>query len=223
MLLESLVTTVPRIPWIRIMYAYPGCVTNRLISVMAEHPQILPYLDMPLQHAHPDILRLMKRPANVKWVHQTLDKMRKKIHQLAIRTTFIVGYPGETEKEFQALLNFVREIQFDRIGAFPFSFEPGTASERLGDPVPETTKQERLERLMLTQQEISLERNRNLIGKILPVLVEGCDNEISVGRSYRDAPEIDGLVFIEGKLPIGEIVNIRVTGALPHDLIGNPV
>ncbi len=222
-LLEALVKTVPRIPWVRILYAYPGCITDRLISVMAENPQILPYLDIPLQHAHPDILRRMKRPADMKWVYRTLDKMRKKMPQLAIRTTFIVGYPGETEKEFQVLLNFVREIQFDRIGVFPFSFEPGTASEELGDPVLSETKQKRLERLMLQQQEISLSKNRSFIGKALPVLIEGYDNGISAGRSYRDAPEIDGLVFIEGKLPVGEIVNIRVTGALTYDLIGNPI
>lgn len=222
-LLEALAKAVPRIPWIRILYAYPGYVTDRLISVMAENPQILPYLDMPLQHAHPDILRRMKRPANMKWVYRTLDVMRKKMPLLAIRTTFIVGYPGETEKEFEALLDFVQEIQFDRIGVFPFSFEPGTASEKLGDPVPAEIKQTRLERLMLKQQEISLEKNRSFIGKILPILIEGYNNGISVGRSYRDAPEIDGLVFVEGKLPVGEIVNIRVTGALTYDLIGNRI
>jgi len=120
------------------------------------------------------------------------------------------------------LLDFIREIQFDRVGVFTFSFEPGTASEALGDPVPPEIKQERLEHLMLAQKEISLSRNRRFIGKSLPVLIEGCNNGVSIGRSYRDAPEIDGLVFVETQLPIGEIVNIRATGAMPYDLIGTP-
>ena len=134
--LSRLTKAVPEIDWIRIMYAYPGYVTDRLIEVMASNPQILHYLDMPLQHAHPDTLRRMKRPANMDWVYRTLEKMRTAMPDLALRTTFIVGYPGETEAEFQTLLDFVKEIRFDRVGTFQFSFEPGTASEPLGDPVP---------------------------------------------------------------------------------------
>ena len=142
-LLENLTASVPDLDWIRIMYAYPGYVTDRLIDVMASSKQVLPYLDMPLQHAHPKTLHRMKRPSNIEWVHKTLEKMRAKIPNLAIRTTFIVGYPGETEEEFAALEEFVREIRFDRAGAFKFSFEPGTSSEPLGDPVPPEVKQER--------------------------------------------------------------------------------
>ncbi len=219
-LLENMAAAAPGIPWIRILYAYPGYVTDRLIEVMASHPQILPYLDMPLQHAHPATLRRMRRPANMEWVYRTLEKMRQALPNLALRTTFIVGYPGETEEEFQALLDFVAEIRFDHVGAFTFSFETGTASEPLGDPVLQEVKDERLERLMLLQQEISLARNQKLIGKTLPVLVEGFDNGLSVGRSYRDAPEIDGLVLVEGKAPIGEISPVQITGALVHDLTG---
>ncbi len=219
-LLENMVLAASEIPWIRILYAYPGYVTDRLIEVMAAHSQILPYLDMPLQHAHRATLLRMRRPANMEWVYRTLEKMRAAIPTLALRTTFIVGYPGETEEEFQALLDFVAEIQFDHVGAFTFSFETGTASEPLGDPVPQPVKEERLERLMLLQQEISLRRNQQLIGKTLPVLVEGFDNGLSVGRSYRDAPEIDGLVLVEGKAPIGEISPVQITGAMTHDLTG---
>jgi ribosomal protein S12 methylthiotransferase len=160
----------------------------------------------------------MKRPANIDWVHKTLAKMRKAMPDLALRTTFIVGYPGETEEEFHTLLDFVQEIKFDHVGAFPFSFEPGTSSEPLGDPVAPEVKEERLERLMLLQQNISMLRNQGLVGKHLDVLVEGYDNGISIGRSYRDAPEIDGLVLIEGQAPVGEIVPVHVTSALPHDL-----
>jgi len=189
-----------------------------VLQVMVDNPQILPYLDIPLQHAHPDVLRRMRRPANMDWVYRTLEKMRAALPGLALRTTFIVGYPGETETEFQTLLDFIREIRFDHVGAFTFSFEPGTGSELLGDPISAEIKQERLERLMLLQQDISLSCNQKLVGKKMDVLVEGYDRGISIGRSYRDAPEIDGMVLIEGKAPVGEITRVQITGAMPHDL-----
>lgn len=219
-LLVNLVNAAPEIDWIRIMYAYPGYVTDRLIEVMASHPQIVPYLDMPLQHAHPDALRRMRRPANMDWVHRTLDKMRRTLPNLALRTTFIVGYPGETEAEFQTLLDFVDEIRFDRVGAFQFSFEPGTPSEPLGDPVPAEVKQERYERLMERQSPISLQKNQALVGGVLNVLIEGRGDGISLGRSYRDAPEIDGMVILEGELPVGELIPARISGAMTYDLSG---
>jgi ribosomal protein S12 methylthiotransferase len=219
-LLEELTTSVPDMDWIRIMYAYPGYVTDRMIDVMASSKQVLPYLDMPLQHAHPKTLYRMRRPSNIEWVHRTLSKMRAKIPNLAIRTTFIVGYPGETDEEYQALLDFVQEIRFDRVGTFQFSFEPGTTSEPLGDPIPAEVKQERFERLMELQQTISMQINQSYVGKTLDVLVEGKDKGISIGRSYRDAPEIDGMVFIEGDAGIGEIVPVKITGAMAYDLTG---
>jgi len=219
-LLEGMVAVAPQLPWIRILYAYPGYVTDHLIEVMASNPQILPYLDIPLQHAHPDVLKRMRRPADMDWVYRTLAKIRSAVPDLAIRTTFIVGYPGETEAEFQELLDFIQEIKFDHIGAFTFSFEPGTASEPLGDPVPSEVKEERLQRLMTHQEAISLEKNQAFIGKILDVLVEGQNKGMSIGRSRRDAPEIDGLVIIDGNAPVGEIIPVRVTGALTHDLTG---
>ncbi|MCC6147611.1 MAG: 30S ribosomal protein S12 methylthiotransferase RimO [Anaerolineaceae bacterium] len=220
-LLEEILKSTPHIPWIRLLYTYPGYVTNRLIELMASQPQILPYLDMPLQHAHPGILTRMRRPANMDWVYKTLEKMRKAIPGLTLRTTFIVGYPGETETEFQTLLDFVAEIRFDHVGVFPFSFEAGTASEPLGDPVPPEIKQERLEKVMLLQQDISQQNNQAQIGKTLQVIIEGREDTISVGRSYRDAPEIDGLIFAEGKAAIGKIVPVKITGALPYDLLGH--
>ncbi|HRJ55257.1 MAG TPA: 30S ribosomal protein S12 methylthiotransferase RimO [Anaerolineales bacterium] len=219
-LLENLTDSVPDMDWIRIMYAYPGYVTDRMIEVMATRKQILPYLDIPLQHADPKTLYRMKRPSNMEWVHKTLNKMRNAMSDLAIRTTFIVGYPGETDEEFQALYDFVKETRFDRVGAFQFSFEPGTTSAPLGDPVPAEVKQERYERLMELQQGISLQVNQSYVGKTLDVLVEGYDNGISIGRSYRDAPEIDGMVLIEGKAEVGEIVPVRITGAMAYDLTG---
>ena len=202
------------------MYAYPGYVTDHLIEVMASHPQVLPYLDMPLQHAHPAALRRMRRPANVDWVHATVAKMRAALPKLAIRTTFIVGYPGETEEEFQTLMDFVEEMRFDRVGAFQFSFEPGTTSEPLGDPVPAEVKEERYQRLMTLQQNISLQINQGLVGRSLDVLVEGFDKGVAIGRSYRDAPEIDGLVLAEGQAELGSIVPVRINGAMAYDLTG---
>lgn len=219
-MLEQLTDAVPDMDWIRIMYSYPGYVTDRLIEVMATRKQVLPYLDIPLQHAHPKTLYRMKRPSNMEWVHKTLAKMRATIKDLAIRTTFIVGYPGETDEEFQALYDFVEQTRFDRAGAFQFSFEPGTTSAPLGDPVPAEVKQERNDRLMELQQNISLQVNQLYVGKTLDVLVEGFDNGISIGRSYRDAPEVDGYVVVEGKANVGDIVPVRITGAFAYDLTG---
>jgi ribosomal protein S12 methylthiotransferase len=219
-LLEKLVMAVPEIDWIRIMYAYPGYVSDRLIDAMASRQQILPYLDMPLQHAHPDVLRRMRRPANMNWVYRTLEKMRQAMPDIALRSTFIVGYPGETEAEFQTLLDFIKEIRFDRLGAFEFSFESGTPSEPLGDPVPAEVKEERYNRLMELQLAISLEKNQEFVGKTLLVLIEGLGDSISVGRTYRDAPEIDGLVIVEKELPVGKMVPVKITGAMAYDLTG---
>jgi ribosomal protein S12 methylthiotransferase len=219
-LLEGILREAPEIPWVRILYAYPGYVTDRLIEVMSRSPQIVPYLDMPLQHAHPQTLKRMRRPANMEWVVRTLEKMRSTIPGLALRTTFIVGYPGETEEEFETLLRFVEETRFDHVGIFPFSFEKGTPSEPLGDPIPREVKEDRLQRLATLQEKISLERNQSYVGKVQQVIVEGANQGITVGRAYHDAPEIDGMVFIEGQAPVGEIVSVRITGAMVHDLTG---
>lgn len=219
-LLERLLPRIPAIPWVRILYAYPGYVTNALIDLMSSSSQLLPYLDMPLQHASVDVLKAMKRPANMDWVRETIEKMRARIPRLALRTTFISGYPGESAADHLQLLDFIREMSFDHLGVFPFSFEAGTASAPLGDPVPQATKLQRVDEIMRLQEGISLQKNQRFIGETLDVLVEGCGDGISVGRSYRDAPEIDGLVIIEGELKMGEIVPVTVTGALTHDLTG---
>jgi ribosomal protein S12 methylthiotransferase len=219
-LLEKVVSNGPDIPWIRFLYTYPGFDSGPLIEVMQSHSQIVPYLDMPLQHAHPEILRQMRRPSDIDWVLKTIQRFREALPALAVRTTLIVGFPGETEREFETLLEFVKEIRFDHLGAFTYSFENGTPAEPLGDPVPIELKQERLERLMLTQQDISLQLNQGWIGRTIPVLVEGFNNGISIGRSHRDAPEIDGLVLVQGEAPLGQIIPVRISSALAHDLIG---
>lgn len=231
-LLDALVEAAPGIPWIRLMYAYPGYVTPRLIETMAKHPQVLKYLDIPLQHGHRETLKRMKRPAKVEWVYETLANMRAVIPDLCVRTTFIVGYPGETDEEFDGLLQFVQDLQFDRVGAFKYSYEIGTPSAKLPGQVPDDVKEARYNALMELQQGISLARNQALVGKTIPVLVEGqaqAEDEdghplptaLSLARSTRDAPEIDGYVIVEGSLPPGEIVPVRVTGATTYDLMAS--
>ena len=229
-LLDAIVEAAPAIPWLRIMYAYPGYVTPRLMETMARHEQVLPYLDIPLQHGHRETLKRMKRPAKVEWVYDTIGKLRELMPALAVRTTFIVGYPGETEEEFAGLLKMARDLEFDRVGAFQYSYELGTPSAALPDHVDDAIKQARYERLMELQSNISLKKNQALVGRTLDILVEGhgagedehgdeTGDVISLGRSYRDAPEIDGYVLVEGELPTGEIVPVRITGATTYDLI----
>jgi ribosomal protein S12 methylthiotransferase len=243
-LLDALVETVPQVPWIRLMYAYPQHISARLIETMARHPQVVPYLDLPLQHAHPDTLRRMRRPANIDRVRALVARLRRAMPQIALRTAFIVGYPGETEAEFRALEVFLRDCEFDKVGVFTYSPEVGTPAYDLPDPVPDSIKQERYDRLMSVQQGISLARNMEQVGRRLRVLVEGQGQVeyegtepgeeslamISVGRSYRDAPEIDGLVLIEapdgaagdgpGGVPAaGQMVEVEITAAMEYDLL----
>lgn len=206
--------------WLRLMYAYPGHVSPRLIEVMAGDPRVCHYLDLPLQHAHPDTLRRMKRPANVERVRKLIAGLREAMPDIALRTSFIVGYPGETGAEFEALLRFVAECRFDHVGVFEYSEEEGTAAAVLPNPVPEEVKADRHDRLMALQQEISLDRNQAQVGRRLDILVEGQGDGLSVGRSYRDAPEIDGMVLLPGDLPVGEMSLARITGAIEYDLIG---
>ena len=219
-LLAEMTAKVPEIDWVRIMYAFPGYVTDELIEVMATHKQIVPYLDMPLQHAHPAVLRRMGRPADTDWVYKALGKIRKAIPGIALRSTFITGYPGETEEEFQTLLDFIEEIRFDKLGALKYSFEPGTPGEALGDTIPDELKEDRLRRLMEKQQQISLKLNQTFIGRDLDVLIEGAGEGISIGRSYRDAPKVDGLVLVKGEIPAGQIIPVRINNAMVYDLSG---
>jgi len=219
-LVEAILDAAPGLQWLRLMYAYPGRVSQRLIEVMAGDARVCHYLDLPLQHAHPDTLRRMKRPANVKRTRRLIADLRDAMPDVALRTSFIVGYPGETEAEFEALLDFVAASRFDRVGVFLYSPEEGTPAASLPDPVLEEVKAERYDRLMALQQGISLELNRIQVGRTLDVLVEGQGDGLSVGRSYRDAPEIDGMVILPGEVPVGEMVPARITGAMEYDLIG---
>jgi ribosomal protein S12 methylthiotransferase len=205
------------------MYAYPGHISPKLIDVMASDPRICHYLDLPLQHAHPDTLKRMKRPSNIDRTRQTIADLRAAMPDLALRTSFIVGFPGETEAEFEALLQFVSETRFDRVGAFLYSQEQDTAAARLPNAVPDQIKRERLKRLMSLQQQISLESNQAQIGRQLEVLIEGQGDGLSIGRTYRDAPEIDGLVLIPADIEGGQLVKVKINGAMEYDLTGEPL
>ncbi len=221
-LIEDILRAVPDLRWLRLMYAYPGHVSRRLIDVMAAHPQVCHYLDLPLQHGHPDTLQRMRRPHNVEKLLRWIESFREAMPDAALRTTFIVGYPGETEAEFQGLLNFMQAVQFDRVGVFTFSPEPGTPAYDLPDQVPDEVKQERYQRAMELQQSISLARNQSQTGRRLDVLVDGAGDGVSIARSYRDAPEIDGFVVVEKELPVGEMVPVLITGAMAYDLMAVP-
>ena len=222
-LLEQMLVEIPDVPWLRLLYAFPGFVTPRLIDVIAQSPQVLPYIDIPLQHAHPDVLRRMRRPADIDSVRRLVENLRTAIPDIALRTTFIVGFPGETESQFLTLLDFVNAMRFDRVGVFTYSHENGTAAAQLPDDVPPEVKEERREALMLTQQSISRRKNSTFVGKRLEVLLEGTGDGVTVGRSYRDAPEIDGVVLIREELRPNRLVTVKITDALEYDLIGRVV
>lgn len=220
-LLERLVDEVPDLPWIRIMYAYPQFVTEELLDTMARLPQVCRYLDVPLQHAHPEVLRRMKRPHGA--VEDLIARIRDRVPGIALRTTFIVGFPGETEDEFDYLQRAVETMRFDRVGVFAYSREEGTLANDFDGQVPEPRKERRRRELMLLARRLSLEINEGLVGHELDVLVEGSvrgrdGRERLVARSYRDAPEVDGVVLVEGVGQPGDMLRVRVTGATDYDL-----
>ena len=219
-LLQTICDGVPGLEWLRILYAYPQDVSPRLVEAMARLPQVLPYVDLPLQHAHPDVLRRMRRPADVDAVRRLIADLRGAMPDIALRTTFIVGFPGETEEEFAALLAFIGEVRFDRVGVFAYSQETGTPAAEMADQVPAEVVAERYERAMVLQQGISLERNEEQVGRVLRVLLEGSGEGLTVGRSYRDAPDIDGLVLIPGEYEAGGFADVRITAAQEYDLVG---
>ncbi len=216
---------VDGVEWIRIHYAYPSRVSDALIEAMATTPKVVPYLDVPLQHADRAILRAMRRPGDAQSYLKMIRKLRSAMPDIAIRTTFIVGFPGETEEAFQNLLAFLQEAQLDRVGAFMYSREKGTPSAEMPDQVPFRLKRERYDRLMRAQQPISLARNREWVGKTMRVLIEGYteDGRHAIGRSHRDAPEVDGLVYVQGcTAPVGTFVQVHITAADVYDLYGRP-
>lgn len=217
-LLEKL-NEVEGIHWIRLMYCYPSKVTDELISAIARLDKVAKYMDLPVQHGDDKVLRTMNRRGTAGDYLALIKKMRAQIPDIALRTTFIVGFPGETDQEFKNLLGFVKEAQFDRVGAFAYSREDGTPAGILPDQIPEDIKESRLDELMSLQQEISLRRNQNWIGRKIDVMIEGYTEDGVYGRSFRDAPDIDGLVYIRGRrIEPGEIIRVKIKQAEEYDL-----
>jgi len=212
------------IEWIRVMYAYPSHFPDELIEEIKTNPKVLKYVDIPLQHISDDVLKSMRRGVTAERTKKLLSKLRTEIPDVTIRTIFIVGYPNETEKDFEELCDFVSKEKFDRIGTFTFSVEENTASFILGDPVSEKEKERRKSILMEIQKDISLQKNETFIGKQIKVLIDSIEGEYYIGRSYRDAPEVDGEVLIpvkDNKMKIGSFYDIVINDCDEYDLYGN--
>ncbi|WP_442903077.1 30S ribosomal protein S12 methylthiotransferase RimO [Gilliamella sp. Bif1-4] len=207
--------------WVRLHYMYPYPCVDNLIPLMADG-KILPYLDVPLQHASPTILKSMKRPGTIERTLERIHKWREICPDITLRSTFIVGYPGETEQDFELLLNFLSQAQLDRVGCFPYSSIEGAEANKLADQIPEAIKQERFDRFMQLQQKISTQKLQAKIGKTLAVIVDEIDEEGAIGRSMADAPEIDGVVYLneENQVNIGDIVQVNIEHSDEYDLWG---
>jgi ribosomal protein S12 methylthiotransferase len=218
---------VDGIEWIRILYAYPIYFTDELIGTLANCEKVIPYLDLPLQHISDRVLRRMQRKVDRAGTEQLLERLRSSIPGLTIRTTFIVGFPGETDNEFAELADFVRTRRFERAGVFPYSFEPGTPAARLNDHLPEETKVERRNGLMEIQQEVAFEWSRQQVGREKDVIIDGPDPEMPsqlLARSHADSPDIDALVRVKGKnLRAGDFARVKVTGADGYDLAARAI
>lgn len=225
-LLRELVK-VPKLRWLRLLYAYPDGVSDELIELIASEEKICSYLDLPLQHIDDELLGRMNRRVDEATIRDLVKRLRTRIPDLTLRTSFIVGFPGETERQFAKLLAFVEEGHFDRVGVFRYSREEDTPAAALPDQVPERVKKSRYNKLMKAQQRVSFRRNRALIGRIEPVLVEGYSEETDLllsGRSVRQAPDVDGQVYITaGRADVGQIVPLRITDSSEYDLIGEIV
>jgi ribosomal protein S12 methylthiotransferase len=213
------------VPWIRIHYAYPTGLTPEVIAAIQETPNVLPYLDLPLQHSHPEILRSMNRPWQGRVNDGIIEGIKTAIPEAVLRTTFIVGFPGETEEHFQHLLEFTERHKFDHVGVFTFSPEEGTPAHNLPHQLPQELMLERRDQLMELQQPISFHKNHQEVGKIVDVLIEQENPESGdlIGRSGRFAPEVDGQVYVKGEARLGTIVPVKITSADAYDLYGEVV
>ena len=215
---------IPGIQWTRIQYCYPEEITQELIETIREEEKVCNYLDIPIQHASDRILKRMGRRTNQKQLREMIASLRSQIPDIALRTTLISGFPGETEEDQEEVMRFVDEMEFERLGVFAYSQEEDTPAAEFPDQVPQELKEERRDEIMELQQEISYEKSQSMIGKVLEVMIEGkvADENAYVGRTYMDAPGVDGLIFINTDLDLmsGDFVRAKVTGALEYDLIG---
>lgn len=212
------------IRWIRVLYCYPEEIDDALIQVIKEEKKICHYLDLPIQHASDKILKRMGRRTSKDQLVEVIQKLRREIPDICLRTTLITGFPGETQEQHQELMAFVDEMEFDRLGVFTYSPEEDTPAAEMPDQVPEEVKEERQAQLMELQQDIAFEQAEEMVGKEVLVMIEGkvADENAYVGRTYKDAPNVDGLIFVntEEELMSGDFARVKVTGALEYDLIG---
>ena len=215
---------IPGIQWIRIQYCYPEEITDELIQVIKEEDKVCHYLDIPIQHASDAVLKRMGRRTTQAELKPTIAKLRREIPDIAMRTTLISGFPGETEEDHRQLMEFVDEMEFERLGVFPYSLEEDTPAALMPDQIPQELKEERRDQIMELQQEIAFQKAEDLVGEVLEVMIEGkvADEPVYVGRTYMDSPNVDGLIFVNGdrELLSGDFVRVRVTGASEYDLIG---
>ncbi len=211
------------VPWIRMHYAYPTGLTSGVIQAIQSTPNVLPYLDLPLQHSHPEVLRSMNRPWQGQVNDRIIDRIKTAIPGAVLRTTFIVGFPGETDAHFAHLQEFVERHEFDHVGVFTFSPEEGTPAYSLPNQLPQTVMDARRDALMTAQQPISLKRNQAEVGKVVPVLIEQENPETGelIGRSARFSPDVDGLVYVQGEARLGSLVQVAIDRADPYDLYGH--
>ena len=221
-LLEA-VSAIESVHWVRVLYCYPDSTDDRLLDAIQRLPKVAPYLDLPLQHIDDDLLRRMNRRGSADWIKSRIAECRRR--GIILRTTMIVGFPGETDEQFQTLLDFVKEARFDRLGAFTYSPEEGTAAAKMKDQIDENVKTQRLDELMMLQQAISLEINEARVGSVCEVLVDGIEEDHWYGRSLLEAPESDGCVWLtaDRELVPGEYVQVKITGATAYDLIGKVI
>lgn len=221
-LLRKVIAQAGNISWIRLLYLYPDQVIEEVLDLVRDEPKICKYIDLPVQHINNRILRLMNRKTSKANILRLIDLIRKKVPQAAIRTSLIVGFPSETDKEFKELLDFIDQVRFERLGAFIYSREEGTPAYDFPGQVPRKTKDARLNTLMLQQQKISHELNQDFLGKVIDVLIDEREGDSYLGRSQYDAPEVDGQVYVNSdkELKPGEIIQVKITDTLEYDLVG---
>ena len=215
--------TIKDMDWIRVHYAHPAHLSQRIIDALAECDKVCNYLDMPIQHAADELLNSMRRGLGQDGIRDRISRLREAIPEIALRTTLIVGYPGETEDHFNTLRDFVEEIRFDRLGIFTYSEEDGTLAADLDDSVPRQVKDDRKNQLLEIQHDISLDKNESFIGKTLKVLVDESGEDVSVGRTEYDSPEIDNIVHIKGKTVKGTFIDVMIESANEYELLGKIV
>ncbi len=221
-LLAKIIEKSKNIRWLRLLYLYPARVSDELLDLIKDSPRVCKYIDLPLQHMNDRILKLMQRGTTKKDILRLIEKIRKKIPAAAIRTSFIVGFPSETDREFRELLRFSEEVKFERLGAFIYSREEGTPAYDFKTQLPQEIKAERFNALMLQQQKISQEVNSKFLGRAIDVLIDEKQKDFYLGRSQYDAPEVDGIVYVKSRqqLEAGDFVKVKVTDTMEYDLVG---